>query len=176
MRSSIRCLAIGPAPIRSVRTTQAEPEGLPPLVLASAAGAAGAALAARIAGTLPAIGGDWERRLPAAVLAGAVAASAAAAASVLGLLLLGLVTGALYLIFLTGAARRLGAAAEIAGSCAVAGTCGTVATAILGPAGFLSVQLIGLAAVLGLAWSAGLLLAQLPRRWAALRPAADSQA
>ena len=92
----------------------------------------------------------------------------------IGLVLLGLVTGALYGIVLKVAGRRLGAAAELAGSFAVAGVCGTLAPTVLGPAGFLWVQLIGLAAVLGLALVAGLLLAQLPRLAAPLRPSADS--
>ncbi len=145
---------------------------LPALVLATAAGAVGAAAATLMAGTLFASSG-WERRLPAGALAGAVAAGAVAAtASVLGLVLLGLATGVVYGIVLKVAGRRLGAAAELAGSFAAAGVCGILAPTILGP-GLLWVQLTGLAAVLGLAVTAGLLLAQPPRRLARLRPSAD---
>ncbi len=150
---------------------------LPALVLGTTAGATGVALALLIPGTLahPPIG--WERRLPTGLLVGAVVGSAGyATASALGLLLLGLATGALYNVVHQAVERRLGASAQLAAGFAVAGVCGTLAPSLLGPGGSLTVQLVGLAAALALGSVAGLLLAQLKRLTMPPRPCEDQGA
>lgn len=147
---------------------------LPALVLGTAAGATGVALALLIPGTLMRSQAGWERRLPTGLLVGAIVGAAGyATASTLGLLLLGLATGALYKVMHQAAERRLGAHAQLAAGFALAGACGTLAPALLGPGGSLAVQSLGLAAALGLGAVAGLLLAELHRRAMAPRPCAD---
>jgi len=162
----------------SVVATGAVSGTVPWLALASAAAAAGAAAAVVLVGLLRFDERSWEQRLPGGLLAGVLAASAAyALAGLVPMLLLGLVTGAIYALSISAVRRRFGPAADLALVFAVGGISGALAPGLLGPEGLLAAgvvsglmtQALGLTAVLVLAIGAGMLIAlalrALPGRW-----------
>jgi ammonia channel protein AmtB len=144
----------------SVVATGADRGTVPWLALASAAAAVGAAAAVVLVGLLLSDERSWEQRLPGGLLAGVLAASAAyALAGLVPLLLLGLVTGAVYALSSSALRRRFGPAADLALVFAVGGISGALAPGLFGPEGLLAAgvvsglltQALGLAAVLALA-------------------------
>ncbi len=162
----------------SVVATGADRGTVPWLALASAAAAAGAAAAVVLVGLLRSDERSWEQRLPGGLLAGVLAASAGyALAGLVPMLLLGLVTGAIYALSSSAARRRFGPAADLALVFAVGGISGALAPGLFGPEGLLAAgvlsglmtQAFGLAVVLALAIVAGTSIAfalrALPGRW-----------
>lgn len=182
-RKAVGALLLWAAWLAAVMTLSATPAAAPWLALAAMIAAAGALVAVVLAGLVRREARDWEPELAGGLLVGVLAAAVAyPVAGMLTMLLLGLLGGAVYALFIDRVRRRLGMSADLALAFALGGGLGVLTPGLFGPEGLLVTgvpdslarQALGLAVVLTLALLAGLLLARLlrglPGTWGRIKP------